>query len=295
MAQETADPSTFQRGPATEIVAALEKLPVIDPTDKLLTRIVEALLAGRWGTKLADLLHGRWLGHALHPVLSDLPVGLWTSSVLADLFGYEDAAEILSVTGSAAAVATAASGLADWRDTYGRDRRLGALHGLLNTVGLTFAIGSSIARLQGRRSARALGLTGWLISAGAAYLGGELVFGRGLMVDHVAWTSGPTKWTAVLPSDRLAEGQHAEGRLEDRQLLLYREAGTVYALENRCAHAGGPLSEGTVEHGIVTCPWHGSQFRLADGTLVRGPSTFPQVRLETRERDGNIEVRGRRL
>jgi nitrite reductase/ring-hydroxylating ferredoxin subunit len=222
-----------------------------------------------------------------------LPVGLWTASVLADLAGLEDAATLLSGTGSAAAVATAASGLADWRHTYGRDRRLGALHGLLNVAGLTFQLASLTARMQRRRSARTLGLISWLISLGAAYLGGELVFGRGLMVDHEAWTSGPSEWTPTIPADQLSEGQHVEAKLEDRKILLYRQGGTVYALENACVHAGGPLGEGTVENGVVTCPWHGSQFELTDGRVIRGPATFPQLRLHCRVRGGVVEVQGR--
>jgi nitrite reductase/ring-hydroxylating ferredoxin subunit len=291
----TAEPSFYQNSTATKIVDRLEKLPLIDPVDRLLTQIADAIFAGGWASGLADFLHGRWLGHALHPALSDLPVGLWTSSTLADLAGMDGGAALLSGAGSAAALMTAASGLADWRDTVGRDRRLGALHGLVNVMALSFQIGSLVAHVQRRRTARALRMTGWLISMGSAYLGGELVFGRGWMVDHTAWTSGPSEWTAVLSADQLAEGRCAEGSLNDRKLLLFKKSGRVYALENACAHAGGPLSEGSVEGDVVTCPWHGSQFRLTDGALLRGPSTFPQLRLQTRVNNGNVEVRGRNV
>ena len=64
-------------------------------------------------------------------------------------------------------------------------------------------------------------------------------------------------------------------------------------MEDACSHNGGPLSEGTVDDGVVTCPWHGSQFRLRDGAVVGGPATFPQLRLESRVVDGQVEVRGR--
>jgi nitrite reductase/ring-hydroxylating ferredoxin subunit/uncharacterized membrane protein len=289
------DPShsatTTRPGIAESLVGRLEALPGLDLVDKALSRAAEPLLGAPWAAGLRDFLHGRWVGHALHPVVSDLPIGFWTSSVVTDLLGFDAAAGALSAAGSGAAVLTAASGLADWRDTYGRDRRLGALHGLLNTVGLGLQLGSLLARRRRHPAARRLGIAGWLVSMGAAYLGGELVFGRGVMVNHTAWKSGPEEWTAVLPAAELAEGSTRRAKVEERSVLLYREGGTVYALEDACSHAGGPLSEGEVEDGVVTCPWHGSRFRIKDGSILRGPATFPQPRLQTRVRDGMIEVR----
>jgi nitrite reductase/ring-hydroxylating ferredoxin subunit len=66
----------------------------------------------------------------------------------------------------------------------------------------------------------------------------------------------------------------------------------VLAIAARCSHAGGPLEEGEVDDDLcVTCPWHGSHFRLADGSVVRGPASAPQPSFEVRSSDGNIEVR----
>jgi nitrite reductase/ring-hydroxylating ferredoxin subunit/uncharacterized membrane protein len=241
-----------------------------------------------------DFLHGTWLGHALHPVLSDLPVGLWTAATLFDVLDMDKPAAVMSATGSVAAVGTAVTGVADWSVTYGRDRRLGLLHGLLNATALLLQLDSLYHRLRGRLGpARGLGLAGWLIASGAAYFGGELVFGRGLMVDHRAWVSGPENWTPVLAANELSEGKPRKAEVEGRPILVYRERGQVYAMEEVCTHAGGPLAEGAVKDGVVTCPWHGSQFRLTDGSIRRGPATFPQPRLQTRLNDGQIEVRGR--
>ena len=78
-----------------------------------------------------------------------------------------------------------------------------------------------------------------------------------------------------------------------REIALANSGGTVFALENACTHAGGPLYEGEVQDGVVTCPWHGSRFRLSDGAVCRAPATFPVPRLETRVRGGRVEVRGR--
>ena len=74
-------------------------------------------------------------------------------------------------------------------------------------------------------------------------------------------------------------------------VLLYRTAGTVYALDSTCSHTGGPLEEGTISDGCVICPWHGSTFRFADGSIVRGPASTPEPCYQTRIQDGHIEVR----
>jgi nitrite reductase/ring-hydroxylating ferredoxin subunit len=73
--------------------------------------------------------------------------------------------------------------------------------------------------------------------------------------------------------------------------MVARWEGAVHALSNRCAHRGGPLDEGELHDGCVTCPRHGSTFRLADGSIVRGPSPYPQPRWEVRLRGGVVELR----
>jgi nitrite reductase/ring-hydroxylating ferredoxin subunit len=164
----------------------------------------------------------------------------------------------------------------------------------VNTAGLTLQLLSLSARLRRRKSsAVALSALGLSVSSIAAYLGGELVFGRGIMVNRDAWVSGPTEWTPVAAEADLAEGATRAVEVERRKLLLYRESGRVFAIEETCTHAGGPLSEGQVSEGVVTCPWHGSRFSLTSGEVCRGPATFPVPRLETRIRRGRIEIRGR--
>jgi nitrite reductase/ring-hydroxylating ferredoxin subunit len=76
-------------------------------------------------------------------------------------------------------------------------------------------------------------------------------------------------------------------------VLLYRTGMAILAVDSVCSHAGGPLEKGTVDNGCVVCPWHGSTFRLADGTVVRGPATRPQPAYDTRINEGRIEVRRR--
>jgi nitrite reductase/ring-hydroxylating ferredoxin subunit len=287
--------STMESSWTSQLMGLLEEARWLETASETLMSWLQPLLSAPGADRLKDFLHGRWLGHALHPVLTDAPIGLWMGAAVLDAVGEDFAAGVLSGAGSASAVATAASGLADWTVTDGRERRLGLLHGLVNVAGLGLQLASLGARIQGRRrAAKTLSFAGLGVSTAAAYLGGELVFGRGLMINHDAWIAGPIEWTPVLPAIELTEGATRRVDLRGHSVLVYRERGQLYALEDACTHAGGPLSEGEVRDGIVTCPWHGSQFRLADGAVMRGPATFAQLQLQARERQGQIEVRGRK-
>jgi nitrite reductase/ring-hydroxylating ferredoxin subunit len=73
-------------------------------------------------------------------------------------------------------------------------------------------------------------------------------------------------------------------------VLLVKQEERIYAIGEVCSHLGGPLSEGTIANGVVTCPWHGSQFALTDGAVVNGPATFAQPCFQTRVRNGKVEV-----
>jgi nitrite reductase/ring-hydroxylating ferredoxin subunit/uncharacterized membrane protein len=277
-----------------ELIGPLEEQPWLNQVADYVMELAKPLLELPQAERVMDFLHGRWLGHALHPVLTDLPIGMWSGSLLLDVVGAHKSAGVLSAAGSAGAVGAVASGFADWSDTVGRDRRLGILHGLLNTGGLGLHMLSLSARLRRRKkSAMALSALGLSVSTLAAYLGGELVFGRGWMVNHDAWVSGPEDWTPVGAEGELNEGFIRRADVEGRGILLYKESGRIYAIEETCTHAGGPLSEGEVHDGVVTCPWHGSRFRLMDGAVCRGPATFSQPRLQTRIKGGQVEVRGR--
>lgn len=255
-------------------------------------------VAGPVRTKLApsgivDLLHGRWLGHALHPALSDLPIGLWVGSVLLYLLGLPTAGVALSIAGIVTALAAMVTGIADLLVADGHDRRVGVLHGLLMTVALVIQIGSPVAYFLGAVVvAVILAVVSLVITVSSAYLGGHLVLARGAMVDHTVWPAAPPEWRQAVKASELAEGQTAAAEVGGRKVLLYRdEEGRLSAIEDACSHASGPLSLGKVCEGIVTCPWHDSKFRLRDGAVVQGPATFPQPVLEVRTSGEWIEVR----
>jgi nitrite reductase/ring-hydroxylating ferredoxin subunit len=287
--------SAASTSPQSSLYAqAFAALESISGLERLSNGVASAIAPLTRQRTLMDLLHGRWLGHALHPAISDLPIGMWSGVPLLDVLGDDRGATMLTAAGCVAAGATALTGTADWSTTVGRDRRLGMVHGLANSTALLIQLGALTARMRGRRrTGQILSLVGVSASGAAAFLGGELVFGRGLAVDHTAWRFGPSKWTPVIADADLGESAMQAVEVEGRQVLLARVDGAVCAMENTCSHAGGPLAEGTREHDVVECPWHGSRFRLSDGAVVGGPATFPQPRLQVRERKGQIEVRGR--
>jgi len=276
---------------SARLFGAIEEMPWLETAANTVMGGLEPLLGHPRAAPVKDALHGRWLGHALHPVLVDLPMGFWTSAFVLDLVGARKSARLMTAAGSVSALGAAATGIADWSVSDGRERRLGMAHGLLNVAGLGCQV---VALVSGRRRYRAWSWTGYAFSTAAAFLGGELVFGRGLMVDHDAWLAGPEKWTPVLKETELADRATRKVDLEGRAILVYREGRSIHALENACAHAGGPLDEGTITDGVVTCPWHGSRFRLTDGACIQGPSTFPQLQLQARIREGQVEIRGRK-
>jgi nitrite reductase/ring-hydroxylating ferredoxin subunit len=127
----------------------------------------------------------------------------------------------------------------------------------------------------------------------AAFLGGHLAFRKGIGVNHTAFEYPVEDWTPVLDDAELGEGEAKLVNAAGNDVMVYRGDGTLCALADRCMHAGGPLHEGSIEGGRVTCPWHASRFNLADGSLVRGPATAPQPAYEARVREGKIEVRSR--
>ncbi|HEX2272816.1 MAG TPA: Rieske 2Fe-2S domain-containing protein [Acidimicrobiales bacterium] len=244
-----------------------------------------------------DALSGTWLGHPLHPLLTDVTIGAWTSAFVLDVFGSEStegAADTLIGVGVASAVPTVVSGYSDWSDLFGAPKRLGVVH-LMSNAGAIACYGLSwLARRKGDRSrGLALSFLGATLATVGGYLGAHLSYRKGVNVDHNAWQEGPQDWVTVLDAAELGPGTRRVVRAEDIQVLLVNEGGTIHAIAEVCGHAGGPLHDGTFEGGCVTCPWHGSTFRLADGSVVHGPATGPQPAFDVRVDNGKVLVRAR--
>lgn len=246
-------------------------------------------------TAVRNLASGTGLGHPLHPMLTDVPIGAWTMSALLDVVGGKEsqpAADLLIKVGILSAIPTAASGMNDWSDTYGPETRVGLVHASANTTALLLYVVSAHCRRQGHRGrGKVLASLGLGALLAGSYLGGHLSFSKGVNVNRVAWEYGPGDWTAVLADSELADGEHRKVSAEGTDVLLYRSGAQVLAISNTCSHMGGPLDEGTFADGCVTCPWHGSIFRLRDGTIDRGPACVDQPVYETRVNEGQIEVR----
>ena len=285
----------------TGIVPWLDSNEWLDTTaqavQQTVGRVFDAL--GPAGRQVKNVLHGTWLGHPLHPALTDIPLGAWTATVMLDAVaertgnaGIARASDAALELGLVGAVGAAVTGAADWKDTDARPRRVGLPHAALN-VGATLLFGGSlICRAVGNRAAgRALAATGYLVAAAAAYLGGELVYQEQIGVNHSAGLELPEHFTAVLADADLAEGRLMRAHYKDTPILLARQGGRNCALVERCAHLGGPLADGKIEGETVSCPWHGSRFDLSSGAVIDGPSAFPQPCLEARTRAGQIEVR----
>ena len=244
-----------------------------------------------------DLLSGTWLGHPLHPMLTDLPIGSWTSAFVLDVIGGErghQAADMLVAIGIVTAVPTAAAGLSDWSDTIGEDRRIGTAHLLGNVAALSLYSLSWLARRGGSRK---LGVSLGFLGAGAAtvggYLGGHLVYRKGVGPDRNAWKHDGDEWVEVGEAATLVAGDDPHVvTVGDDDVLLVRRGSGFFAISNVCGHAGGPLNEGTFDaDGCVTCPWHGSVFRLGDGHVIHGPATGHQPAYEARVEDGTLSIR----
>lgn len=276
------------------IAQRIERLDALDLVAEPLQQGVRAAIPT--GTALKDLLSGTWLGHPLHPPLTDVVVGAWTSALLLDLLGgdgAERASDLLVAAGVLAAVPTAAAGLSDWAELRGGSRRVGAVHAFGNTTALLLHACSLTARRRGDRSRGvALSALGYSAAAFSAWLGGHLSFARGVGVNQTVFDDPPTEWTPVLEAAELKEGALTQTQTGTLAVLIVQTNDRVYALADRCSHRGCSLHEGELNaDGTVTCPCHGSTFRLQDGSIVKGPATAPQPTLDVRKHDGTIEVR----
>jgi nitrite reductase/ring-hydroxylating ferredoxin subunit/uncharacterized membrane protein len=276
-----------------DLVRPLEAWAILDPAGEWLSAKLNGLL-GNGPAK--SLLSGTVLGHPLHPALTDVPIGALTAATIMDVLGGDaggSAADALTVLGLLSVAPTALSGASDWADTVDAERRLGLIHALANAGSSALYLAALVSRRGGNRGvARVFSLAGLGVLASSAYIGGHLVFGRGIGVDHTVFERAPGEWTRVAREADLAPDAPVLARADGYGVLLYSHAGTVHAIAARCTHAGGPLEEGEVDDELcVTCPWHGSRFRLADGSVVRGPATAPQPVFEVQTVDGSIEVR----
>jgi len=280
----------------------------IDPAaDFMQGALARAFTAGgTTGQHVKNMLHGTRLGHPLHPALVSLPIGAWSLAVTLDAMSARGAPLAVAKTantaiafGNLSAMAAAAAGLADWGSTDRRPRRIGLVHGALNSTALLLFTWSWLCRRAdgNRPTARWTARAGYGFAMVSALLGGDLVFGHRIGVNHAAdedLQALPKEYVPVLEEAGLAEGTPRKVDAAGVPVLLVRRAGRIFAIGETCSHLGGPLAEGELTEGSVICPWHASRFALEDGRVIDGPATFPVPCFETRVRDGQIELRASR-
>ena len=244
-----------------------------------------------------DALSGTWLGHPLHPVLTDVVIGSMLSASALDLIAGKKAdvaSQRLIMLAMAAYAPTAASGASDWIDAESdpRVKRIGIVHASGNLLALALYGGSLAARRRGGRAAGVLlAAAGAATLTGGAFLGGHLSFRRGVGPDRTVFDAGPEEWAPAIAADALVAGRPQRVVVGDTPVFLLQADDHIYAIHDRCSHRGCSLAEGEVEGDEIVCPCHFSRFALGDGAVTRGPATAPQPAYEVRERDGAIEIR----
>jgi nitrite reductase/ring-hydroxylating ferredoxin subunit/uncharacterized membrane protein len=248
--------------------------------------------------KVADFLNGVWLGHPLHPVLTDIPIGAWTTAAFFDVAaaftGRQSKAAMTAIgLGVAAAVPTAAAGAMDWYNLNARQQRIGGGHALMNSAGLLCYILSFLMRMTGLGSGRAWSFLGLGLVGASAYIGGHLVYNERVGVRRASEEEPSETFSpAGQPSD-LDNGDPHRIEVDGVPILLTRIEGQPYAVADICTHLACSLSEGKIEGKTVVCGCHGSQFSLTDGSVLRGPATQPLATYDVRMQGGRLEVRAR--
>lgn len=256
---------------------------------------------GETGQAIKNFLHGTWLGHPLHPLLTDIPVGAYTVTAALDVLElcgndkYKEGADASLGVGLMGAAGAAVTGITDWTATSGQTRNLGTTHALLNIGATVMNVASLFLRKKQstRKWGIGLSLAAYGVTAASAYLGGALVYGLQMGVDHTATADPyPLEFMNALPESELAEGEMVATRVGEVPVLLAKNKGKIFALANTCSHLGGPLNEGELlSDCCVKCPWHGSLFSLEDGSVIDGPATAAQPKFDVRVVNGMIQVK----
>ena len=261
----------------------------------------------RWLTALfrpirpvKDFLNGTWLGHPVHAVITDVPIGALTVSIVADLIGQPVVADVAMLLGVLAMVGSAVTGVADYADVDGTARNRATVHSVLMTSSLVLYALSLVIR-SGQPADRIVPIV----------LAGDRL-------------PGPRPRRGDRRGPRLPDrdpGQPARlarcGREMDRRRprrprrhpagrarRSSRSASTSWPSSARASgswpstrRAPTPAARwprAAVVGGAIECPWHGSRFQLADGHVVRGPAVYDQPAYDVRPAESGAGWEARR-
>jgi nitrite reductase/ring-hydroxylating ferredoxin subunit/uncharacterized membrane protein len=294
--------------PAADGAGAHERLNElrIERLSEAVQNVVKVLIGSnrRPPRRFKSLLNGTWLHHPLHSVLNDVPVSAWFLTTAFDVIWLAwpgarvwapRGAEVAVLWGLVGALGAIVTGATDWSDTFGAARRLGLLHGTLNTTAfILYAIsaGLRLSTSSGQSvTAAIVGFVGLAVVSSGAYVGGDLVYAMGTGINHTAWEPAIEEFEPVAALADVPDRQLYPVVASGIKVILLREDERLYAIAATCTHAGGPLDEGTLEGGVVQCPWHGSRFRMRDGRVMTGPATISEPCYEVRVREGQVEIK----
>ena len=276
----------------SRVVKRIEDEKALDELSEPVSKVV---------SKLTDpdavkyLLSGSWLGHQLHPMLTDVPIGAWVMASALDMTGgkkMQPASQRLVALGVLSSIPAAITGASDWSESYGKEQRVGMAHILGNAWGTVLQSLSWVARKNDRHKLGAgLSLAGLGFTSIAAYLGGHLTLDMGVGINHTAFEQRTKKWTDVAAEEDVKEGQLLRVTANKTPVVLTRHKGELHALSATCAHAGGPLNKGHIEDDCIVCPWHHSKFRITDGSPMRGPAAADQPTWDVRAQEGRVLVK----
>ncbi|HVH22669.1 MAG TPA: Rieske (2Fe-2S) protein [Pseudonocardia sp.] len=275
-------------------MSRLERMTLLDGPATALRGVVERIVTNR---TVKDALHGVWLGHPLHPGLAQAALGSFLSASTLDALraGRAESSLLISI-GLGAALPTAASGWTDWADSHEDQQRVGLVHAAANGTAVALYAGTLLARRRGHR-ARALSVSAGLTAGVGALLGGHMGYRQALGANHAEDVAhiGPERWQPLGAFDELPDGRPVRRVAGQVPVFVLRRGAEITVLSDRCPHLSAPLSDGELvgsgPDARVVCPWHGSEFRIADGCVVHGPATAPAPRFESRVVDGSLEAR----
>lgn len=278
-------------------VADLESETRLDPLIEKAEKLYSTLFGNR---SLRDLLHGLPIGHPLHPLVVQVPLGAFLSSAALDLFPRTGRpSKLLVGLGVVSAIPAIAAGWVDWLGLHRQQQRVGIVHAAANASAVGHYAISFLQRSRGHQaSGRLFGYAGLALISVGGYLGGHLAYRQAAGANHSEDVPHlfPSGWTTLAPLAELPEGELSRMDVAGQPLLVHRRGDTVNVLSNTCSHLAGPLNEGAMSRtasGItcVTCPWHGSTFDVESGEVIHGPATAPQPKFDTRVQDGLVQVR----
>jgi nitrite reductase/ring-hydroxylating ferredoxin subunit/uncharacterized membrane protein len=296
------NPATFVTLRTDSAGSPQQQKPAAKPFDEKLQKALDRALYGGGSPaaqRLRNFLNGTWLGEPLHVVLTDIPVGAWSGAMVFDAlsltpFGRkaEWAADASITIGLVGALGAAATGATDWSDVDPPARRTGLIHAALNiSATALFATSLVLRKKRSRTAGRLTAALGYGLMGYAAHLGGKMVYEDRVGVDRTDGQPLPEDFVAVMAESDLPADKPTRAVHDNVPILLVRRGERLFAMAETCSHFSGPLSEGKLEDDSIVCPWHNSRFALEDGRVLDGPAVHPQPCLETRVRDGQIEVR----